>query len=217
MCLWLPMCVAMCVCLYMCGCLRVLCVCLCVSLYCACPCLCVLVGVCVCDGGRVWVHDPQGAGATQPTELQRHKKHARRLGILVGSPRICADIPAEKPSGAFLKFSRPCVHFSKLSASPWPFWQMPHFASRMQRDISLEIQGLNRLISLNKSPQPSPLFVRAPQGPVSEWAPMVKVFEKCRACLLQKSWQNMNRNALQNSQSILPHQHDFRAIKNIFH
>ena len=161
MCLWLPMCVAMCVCLYMCGCLRVLCARVCV-------CLCIVrARVSVCSWVYVFVMGA-GYGSTIPRVLVLHSRRSSRdirntqdvfLGILVGSPRICADIPAKKLSGAFAKFSWPYVHFSKLSASPWPFWQTPHFAFRRQRDISLEIQGLNRLISLNKSPQPSPLFV----------------------------------------------------------
>lgn len=166
-----------CVCICVCGCLCVwpcACAYTCVVVYvccarvCVCVCLCIVrAHVSVCSWVYVFVMGA-GYGSTIPRVLVLHSRRSSRdirnmqdvfLGILVGSPRICADIPAEKLSGAFAKFSRPYVHFSKLSASPWPFWQTPHFAFRRQRDISLEIQGLNRLISLNKSPQPSPLFV----------------------------------------------------------
>lgn len=78
--------------------------------------------------------------------------------------RLVAPVPGAPQTLSWL-----CVHFSKLPASPLPLWQIPHFAFRMKREISLEIQGLNSLTCLNNPPQQA-CSASYPRKPVSKRA-----------------------------------------------
>lgn len=151
--MWVFMHVFVCVFVVMCACT---CTCMvahvCCVHACVCMCLCVFVCVCVCDGGRAWVQDPREPGLHGRQSSRGIRKNATQLGILVRSLKTGADVPLKRWVGAFAKCSQPYVHFLKLPMSPWPFWQMPHFPFKMKTEISLETQGLNRLIGLNKSP-----------------------------------------------------------------